>query len=609
MKKHALYFFVQRTISLWLMFFILYSLFFVSPVFAAEFSSSYHVTYKVKESGITTVINQIGLTNLKSNLYVREYNISIGSEGIENIQGFDSLGNLQLEIVKKEGKTEIRAVFNEKVVGEGKVLTFTISYDTYGIAVKQGRVWEINIPKPSKDKVASSYKITLSVPPSFGQPAYLKPKPAYGLTWTSEQSSSAITVAFGQFQSFDFDLSYRLKNSSLVPGLYQIPLPPDTSYQKVILETLSPLPKNVIVDEDGNWLAQYQLLPQQSIKIVATGSAFVFLEKRPDFPLLNFSNDEAFLSEQKFWEKDAQEIVELAEKLKTPEEIYQYVVKTLSYDADRIGKGGERLGAKKILNEPERATCMEFTDLFIALCRAAGIPAREINGFGFSNNPDLQSFSLVEDVLHSWPEYFDSARQIWVPVDPTWEKTTKGIDYFNNFDFNHFAFVIHGASSETPVAPGAYRLLDEKTKSVKITFSQKEQLKTEAVPELVVNFPQKAVAGGQIKGKITVKNPGPQALYDLSLEVFSLPLSPKYQQFKILAIPPFGQQVIDLNFPSKDSLIWKENEIVFKIGEMEKKLTVRVEPWPIVYLPYLLIFVFLLTILSLSFLLFKKLNR
>lgn len=581
-----------------------------ATIFAAEFSSSYDVTYKVNELGITKVINKIRLTNLKSDLYAKEYTVLIGSTRVENVQGFDSLGKLRLEVSKREGKTEIKTTFNERVVGKGKTLAFTLSYETPEIASRQGRIWEINIPKPARDKSISSYKITLSVPPSFGKPAYLKPKPAHDLTWTlNEISSSSISVAFGNWQSFDFHLSYHLKNSSLVPRQYLIALPPDTLYQKVILETLAPPPKNVAVDEDGNWLAQYHLFPQQSVRVLATGSALLFLEKRPDFPPLADFEKERYLKEEKFWEKDDKEIVKLAKKLKTPQRIYEYVVKTLSYDIKRVSRDAERLGAKGALKNPQKATCMEFTDLFIALCRAAGIPAREINGFSFSNDPLLKPLSLVEDILHAWPEYFDSERQIWVPVDPTWEKTTGGIDYFNAFDFNHFTFVIHGVSSETPVPPGAYRLSGSTKKNVNITFSKKTPTASKITPELLTTLPKRGVAGTEIKGEVKVKNRGFEALYDLSLEVLSSVLPPKRSVFEISVLPPFGHKTFTLTYSCQNPLFWDKNELTFRLGRLEKKSSILIQPWGAIFLPYLFGLSFGLTTLSLTIFFFKKIWR
>ncbi|GAI19887.1 unnamed protein product, partial [marine sediment metagenome] len=65
------------------------------------------------------------------------------------------------------------------------------------------------------------------------------------------------------------------------------------------------------------------------------------------------------------------------------------------------------MGALKALNSKNPVVCMEFTDLFIALCRAAGIPVREVNGYAHTNNPKLRPLSLTLDVLHAWPEYYD----------------------------------------------------------------------------------------------------------------------------------------------------------------------------------------------------------
>jgi len=574
---------------------LIFLLFSSTSAFAAEFSTAYDVTYQVNESGITTVVNQISLINLKSDLYAKEYSLIISSEKIDNIKANDSLGPLQLKVNKKDGSTEIKVSFNEKIVGSGKVLTFTLSYDTAELSTKQGRIWEINIPAPIKEKTVSNYKITLSVPKSFGSPAYLKPQPAYGLTWTSEKTSSPITVGFGQYQSLDFQLKYHLKNSSLTPRLYQFPLPAETLYQKIVLENLSPLPENIILDEDNNWLAQYHLHPQQTLDVLATGSAFLFLEKRDDYPLTDFSL-EKYLKAEKFWEKDDPEIIKLAQELKTPAKIYQYVVNTLTYDLQRVAEKSERLGAKTILKSPSKATCMEFTDLFIALCRAAGIPAREINGLGFSNNPQLKPLSLAEDFLHAWSEYYDFDKKNWIPVDPTWEKTTGGVDYFHHLDFNHFTLVTHGLSSETPVPE----------KSIKIDFSQKELPQSKENFKLLVNFPKKIVAGRTIRGEVEVQNLGREAILGRNLKILSSNFSPNSQNFNLFFLPPYGHQVFSLAYPSKNLLFWGENEFRAQLGASEENWQVKIEPWPVVYLPHLLAISFALSILCLSILLFKR---
>ena len=56
-----------------------------------------------------------------------------------------------------------------------------------------------------------------------------------------------------------------------------------------------------------------------------------------------------------------------------------------------------------------RGTCSEYTVLYAALCRAAGLPVRVASGFAASPDGVL--------VLHVWPEVFLGE---WVGVDPSW---------------------------------------------------------------------------------------------------------------------------------------------------------------------------------------------
>jgi hypothetical protein len=175
------------------------------------------------------------------------------------------------------------------------------------------------------------------------------------------------------------------------------------------------------------------------------------------------------------------------------------------------------MGASMALENPSQAICMEYTDLFVALARAAGIPAREINGYAYTENPEIQPLSLVADVLHAWPEYWDNEKGVWVPVDPTWGSTTGGVDFFNKLDLRHFTFVIHGESSNRPYPPGSYKLGPNPQKDVFVNFGQLPQEK-KTTPSLTAQasgmFP---VLGSTIVVKVT--NPGPSALYDLPIEI------------------------------------------------------------------------------------------
>ena len=154
--------------------------------------------------------------------------------------------------------------------------------------------------------------------------------------------------------------------------------------------------------------------------------------------------------------------------------IYNYIVANYEYDFDALNNTTvQRKGAEFALTRKGKWTCMEFSDLFIALSRAMGIPAREINGYAFSNDEIDKPISVSikgGDLLHSWIEFYDPFYG-WIQVDPTWGATS-GIDYFTKLDTNHFIFVKRGVNSEYPAPAGAYRF-DETTKLVSVDYADK----------------------------------------------------------------------------------------------------------------------------------------
>jgi hypothetical protein len=187
------------------------------------------------------------------------------------------------------------------------------------------------------------------------------------------------------------------------------------------------------------------------------------------------------LSEQLYWPVSHPQIQNLATKYTTPKQIYDYVVSTLDYDFNRIDSATRR-GALKALENPTNSLCTDFTDLFVSISRAAGIKSREIEGFAYSNNPQIKPTNPGTDLLHAWPEYYDQKSASWIAIDPTWAKTTNGVDYFNDLDLNHFTFVIHGQKSDYPPPPGSYKP-DPSIKTVSVTFAETEN-KTEELPPI-----------------------------------------------------------------------------------------------------------------------------
>jgi len=556
---------------------------FLTPVFAeANFTTDYAVTYNVLENALTHVTFDVTFTNKTSQYYASSYSIQVGFKNIENVLARDPDGKITPLITKNDNGNNIEINFNKKVVGLDKKLTFAISFDTKDIAQKSGKIWDINIPGLTKQIEYNSFNVSVIVPKFLGSPSYIKPDigkfNGTNLNFTKENlGESGISISFGNEEIYAFNLLYHLKNSNLFPIKTEIALPPSTNYQDVEISDINPKPQNVLQDKDGNWLAQYILTPGKKIDIKVTGKVKILL--LPKKEELSEEQLKEYLKEQPFWQTTNTQIKELALKLKTPYEIYQYIVKNLTYDFTRVESEKPRVGALEVLRNPTSAVCLEFTDLFVALARAAGIPAREVNGFAYTQNSKERPLSLVKDVLHAWPEYYDSDLKVWVMVDPTWGNTTGGVDYFYTLDYDHFTFVIKGQSSTYPIPSGGYKISENlTTKDINVDFSDIFDPPTQSL-SFSEDFSKNYFSGVNVTGNILIKNVGNVISAPAKVIVSANFLKPTVQEIYFGQIPPFGSITIPVSFNKQSVLTNKTDTVKIAINENAIFRKIKISPF------------------------------
>ncbi|MDO8498647.1 MAG: transglutaminase-like domain-containing protein [bacterium] len=583
-----------------LLLFLLASFKFSQPVLAAsEFTTTYDVTYEVGNDGVTLVTQKVNLKNLTSQFYASNFTLSIGSTTVSEVSASDGAGSMEASVDQKSNKTSITLKFNQQIAGVGKTQDFTLRFKSTDFAQHLGKTWEVNLPKIPEGANIASYNLLLSVPVEFGDPTSISPNPlshsqSYDRIFfnfnKNQLEKSGISVNFGTIQVFNFSTKYHLENSSLFPVLTSISLPPDTDYQQVSLTNITPRPLNVTTDEDGNYLAWYRLPRHSSQTVEASGKAKLFIAKRDLKPAL-FTDSQlaSWTKSDVYWEKENPAIssaltdILKGEKVQTNKDkaalIYRYVVNTLKYDTSRLDKGGiERLGAVTALNNPNSAVCMEFTDLFIALSRAAGVPAREMDGFAYSLNKSLRPLSLGKDLLHAWPEYWDEKKG-WVMVDPTWENTSGGVDYFNKFDLNHLVLAIKGVSSKTPYV----------SEEVSVTLAE-DEFEGKTQNEMTIDIPDIAWSGFPVIATVKVSNNGNILQPPLALALNS-------DKMKILGsetvnfgpLPPFGSATSQFNLRAPFS--WQSFEATLTINAGDQKIVRKVTIKPFFLLqpfPYLI---------------------
>src|SRR3989344_4427110 len=468
-----------------------------STIAQEQFNTEYDIYYEINPNGETKVTQNITIENKLKDVIAKNYSLSINQMNIYDINASNDKDVLDTKISQDQKSASIKVVFEDEIIGEGRKNKFKIEFKSKDIATKVGEVWNINFPNIQLSDSTKEYTVTLKVPSVFGPEIYIAPQADevkkennYSIYkfYKNSVENKGITASFGKYQTLNFKLKYQIENDSNFSALHEIALPSDIKdMQNVAYLDISPKPESLKKDQDGNLIASFKLTPKQKLQIALNGSARILGNQiNPSyggkFEEIQTDLIKKYTKEDKYWEIYDPKIIEISKNLLNKEisvsenakSAYNYVIKNLKYNFDIVKNDFiPRSGAAKALNSKGLWGCMEFTDSFIALTRAMGIPSREINGYAFATDNISTPISINlkgGDLLHSWAEYYDPNFG-WVAVDPTWGATS-GVDYFSKLDTNHFAFVIKGMDSEYPLPAGAYRTDNFQERLISVDFAQ-----------------------------------------------------------------------------------------------------------------------------------------
>ena len=521
--------------------FFLFGKSFSQPAEEEQFLIDYNLEYNISENGETNVIHKTTITNIQNDVIPTTYSFSAKQLEIYDVSAQTNGKEVNPKVEKKDGETMISVTIKDYTIGKGRQNTISLNYKTKSVAVKSGEIWNIYIPKIQTFEGISRYDVKISIPKSFGNKVYISPTPEiqkdegenFVFLFTKNNfQSTGISAAFGDHQSVNFKIKYQIKNDSILPAIKKIAFPSDIeNYQIVSYKKISPNPSKIKIDGDGNVIAYYFLKPKDKLEIELVGTARLYGRQiNPDSggTFKDIPNDivKKYTREQKYWETESKYIKQISQELKNEnlnviqnaKKVYEFVIQNLNYDYDAQSKGMvERKGAEKALLQKENYTCMEFTDLFITISRAMGIPAREVNGYAFASEGENKPISINlngGDYLHSWAEFYDP-NYGWIQIDPTWGKTS-GMDYFTKTDTSHLSFVTKGLSSEHPFSAGTYRF-NNNERLIETALSQTsfdEEFKPNVKIKKVFNLnPFQAIKGFM---RLKVENIGNISIYEVN---------------------------------------------------------------------------------------------
>jgi transglutaminase-like putative cysteine protease len=184
----------------------------------------------------------------------------------------------------------------------------------------------------------------------------------------------------------------------------------ETSSQR-LQDVDASFPYELTTDSVGNQILHFTFhgIPPYASKILTIQADLAFSDAPNGMEL---PEPGVFLQPEQFVEADAPEIVKLADRLKGPAPmgtagmIHELVARRIQYKE----YVREDRGALYALNNGW-GDCTEYMYLFVALCRAKGIPARGVCGYVCENGGVLKPSGY-----HSWAEFYD--RGAWKIADP-----------------------------------------------------------------------------------------------------------------------------------------------------------------------------------------------
>ena len=117
--------------------------------------------------------------------------------------------------------------------------------------------------------------------------------------------------------------------------------------------------------------------------------------------------------------------------IKIAEKLYNYVANRMVYDEARLTGGESRYSYASEILQRGKGVCTDYSILYTALCRAAGIPAKFVQGIPVFSILTEGGGSLLYG--HAWVE-IKLPVYGWVPIDITTESGFMAYNYYLNME-------------------------------------------------------------------------------------------------------------------------------------------------------------------------------
>ena len=474
----------------------------ITPTSASsDFSinSSLNIYLKNSSDSIVTVEEILEIETSNPNYYIpkgSEQIVPIKKDGLvtDTLSVTNKYGHEKGYTLEEEGGNLVITLTNRNNIAKDSPFFAKIQYQTEEFINQSGNIANLYLPGLHEDvrfehtdesqglKTKYRYFLTYHVPLDAPPKSYITPSSIQEeisrdyRTYTflqKDRIKNTGWIQLGEEQFYYFKVAQTIpKTDFLTPkalskytnwlstNILELAIPREftENNQNVFIKNISPQPKRIRTDQEGNIVGIFEIDANKDKEVVIEG--YIKLSKSikeiPDFTISQYkeriqelSELETYTQSDRYWESDEREIIDIANELLSQSDDssildlirnnYNFVIDRLEYSIQKAEGDNVRVGALKALQGAE-SVCMEYADLMVAILRAQGIPSRA--AFGYGNDPLITDTD--EKIGHQW-------LQIWIPdygwlsVDPTWGET--GREYIGG-DLDHILWYTVGDSKQ-----------------------------------------------------------------------------------------------------------------------------------------------------------------
>lgn len=494
--------YLKRTIWIFnILIFVLFlfpSKIFAQPSLGTDAIFSHNVKdNKVVETTLTFTISSEVRTVLTY------YTITIPQANIEpEIYSTNKGKKLEATIYNRTNSTDILVDFENQVITSEESARITLSYvQKYDNA----NILELY----SKVADTTTSKVFVTYPKNWGKTNWVSDQienikesdNSYVLT-INKPDSDIVNLIFGEDIIYSFNISRALNNPSDVSNQFELLIPQDTEFQKVIIDQISIQPTQTLIDNSGNYILIYTLDPNSQIDLKISG--YILMQQHE-----YYSNDlkTIYDSNDLYWSLENRQIEDIEDylvkhgiddknnKSNLIQYLYRYVVEELTPSTSATSlAGGPRRGASEVLQQPKDSTPEDYADVLRALCSYYEIPA--IYTIGYVS--DISSYQK-DGMFHYWIQIYDNEN--WFILDPYLEDFSK-VSLYGRPQLDHISILNRTNNSISPI------LTYYSDNDIKFEYIQDNTIKYEPESNVSISLEPYSILNKYLYGEINIENTG-----------------------------------------------------------------------------------------------------